>query len=147
MWRSETKLPDFPNGWSQPRVVLQGDIFEASHVYCLKGLDKFLAVIEAQADGRRYYKAYLADRLDGTWEPLAATKEKPFASPANTQDRETRWTDSFSHGEMIRAGYDQNLEVDPSRLHFLFQGVSDQARMGKKYGEIPWQLGILFPGD
>ncbi len=143
MWRSETKLMDFPGGWSRPNVVLRGDIFEASHTYHLKGLDKFLTVIEAQAGDRRYYKAYLADRLDGQWMPLTATKDKPFASPANTRDTDMHWTDSFSHGELIRDGYDQNLEVNPAYLRFLFQGVSDQAKKGKKYGEIPWRLGIL----
>jgi len=145
MWRSEANLSEFPSGWSRPGVVLRGDIFEAAHIYRLKGLDKFLTVVEAQADGRRYYKAYAAARLDGPWEPLAATKEKPFASLTNTRAMGAHWTDSFSHGELIRAGYDQHLEVDPADLRFLFQGVSDQSRMGKKYGDIPWRLGILFP--
>ena len=145
MWRSETKLTDFPDGWSQPTVVLRGDIFEASHTYYLKGLNKFLTIIEAQAGGRRYYKAYLAERLDDRWMPLAATKDKPFASPVNTTHIVEHWTDSFSHGELIRDGYDQILAVDPANLRLLFQGVSDQARQGKKYGEIPWRLGILKP--
>ena len=125
MWRSETKLADFPGGWSQPTVVLRGDIFEASHTYYLKGLDKFLTIVEAQADGRRYYKAYLAETLDGEWMPLAATKDKPFAGPANTTPTGARWTDSFSHGELIRSGFDQTLTVNPNNLMFLFQGVSD----------------------
>ena len=40
MWRSETKRDDFPAKWSKPAVVLEGDIFEASHTYRLKGQDK-----------------------------------------------------------------------------------------------------------
>jgi hypothetical protein len=145
MWRAETKLSDFPVGWSKPVVVLRDDIFEASHTYRLKGLNQFLTLVEAQAGGRRYYKAYLADRLDGNWKPLAATEEKPFASPVNVRDNAQHWTDSFSHGELLRTGYDQNLEVDPARLQFLFQGVTDVAKAGKKYGDIPWQLGLLEP--
>jgi hypothetical protein len=35
------------------------------------------------------------------------------------------------------------MEVDPAKLEFLFQGVSDADRTGKKYGDIPWQLGLL----
>jgi len=147
MWRAETPVASFPHGWSKPSVVLRGDIFEASHTYRLKGLGKFLTLVEAQAGNRRYYKAYLADRLDGEWTPLAGTKEKPFAGPANVRDRGTHWTDSFSHGELIRDGIDQSLEVDPSKLRFLFQGVSDDAVRGKKYGEIPWQLGLLEPQE
>jgi dienelactone hydrolase len=150
MWRSEAKLTDFPAGWSKPAVVLQGDIFEASHTYRLQGLNKYLTVIEAldgqdSATCRRYYKAYLADKLDGDWMPLAATKDKPFAGSANTRQAGTPWTDSFSHGEMLRAGFDEKLEVDPANLRFLFQGVSDEARKGKKYGEVPWRFGLLEP--
>jgi len=145
MWRAETKLADFPAGWSRPEVVLRGDIFEAGHTYRLKGLGKFLTVVEAQAGGRRYYKAYLADRLDGRWRPLAATRKQPFASPVNVRDGAEHWTDSFSHGELLRDGYDQTLTVDPANLRLLFQGVSDGRRRGKTYGEIPWRLGILEP--
>jgi len=145
MWRADTKLVDFPHGWGLPQVVLTGDIFEASHTYSLKGMDKYLTIVEAQADGRRYYKAYIADSLDGQWRPVAATREKPFASPVNVRDYDAHWTDSFSHGELIRDGYDQTLAVDPKHLRLLFQGVTDEAKQGKKYGEIPWRLGILEP--
>jgi hypothetical protein len=146
MWRTETKLTDFPYGWSQPEIVLRGDIFEASHTYRLKGRNDFLTIIEAVGSGgRRYYKAYLADKLDGEWKPLAATAEQPFASPLNVRPEGNAWTDSYSHGELLRAGYDQKVEVDPTKLEFLFQGVSDHDRAGKKYGDIPWQLGLLRP--
>jgi len=145
MWRSETRLEDFPRGWSRPEVVLEGDIFEAGHTYHLKGMEKYLTVVEAESPGRRYYKAYIADRLDGEWSPVAATREKPFASPVNTHDTGEHWTDSFSHGELIRAGYNQKLEVDPAELKLLFQGVTDERKIGKRYGEIPWRLGILEP--
>ena len=145
MWRSETALGEFPRGWSEPEVVLRGDIFEASHTYRLRGLDQFLTLIEAQDGGRRYYKAYLADRLDGEWRPLAATREKPFASAANVVDAGEHWADSISHGELLRAGFDERLEVDPANLRFLFQGVLEREMAGKKYGEIPWRLGLLEP--
>jgi hypothetical protein len=146
MWHCETKLAKFPSGWDRPRVVLRGDIFEASHTYRLKGLSKFLTVVEAQAGGRRYYKAYLASTLDGAWLPLAASGDKPFASPANTTNVRVHWTDSFSHGELIREGYDEKLLVDPADLRFLFQGVSDEDKKGKPYGQIPWRLGMLSGG-
>ena len=110
---------------------------------------KYLTIIEAEAQAaagvgrRRYYKAYLADSLDGFWQPLAATAKRPFASPVNVRHEGEHWADSFSHGELIRTGHDQRLEVDPARLRLLFQGVTDEKKKGKKYGEIPWQLGIL----
>ena len=143
-WRAETKLAQFPFGWSRPEVVLRGDIFEASNTYRLKGRDQYLTLIEAIGEnGRRYFKAYLADRLDGEWKPLAATREKPFASPLNVRLEGKPWTDSFSHGELLRTGRDQKLEIDPENLVLLYQGVSDERRAGKKYGEIPWELGLL----
>ena len=74
-------LEDFPRGFGHCEVALQAKIFEASHTYRLKGRDKYLTIVEE--DGRRYYKAYLADRLDGPWTPLADTADKPFAGWKN----------------------------------------------------------------
>lgn len=145
MWRSETDITAFPDGWTEPKIVLRGDVFEASHTYKIKGINIYLTIIEAQGQGgRRYYKAYYATSLDGEWKPLADTVLNPFASPANTTPIGEKWTDSFSHGEILRSGYDEKLEIDLNDLKFLFQGVSDQERAGKPYGEIPWKLGILY---
>lgn len=136
MWRAETTLAEFPEGFGRPEVALRGDIFEASHTYRLKGTDKYLTVVEAQDGARRYYKAFLADRLDGEWRPIAATRDKPFASRANVLHDGAAWTESISHGELIRVGVDQRLEVDPSDLQFLYQGASEPGR---------WRLGLLRP--
>ena len=77
MWRLWTNLEDFPKGFDHCRLALQARIFEASHTYRLKGTDEFLTIIEE--NGRRYYKAYLANRLDGEWTPVADTAKRPFA--------------------------------------------------------------------
>ena len=144
MWRAETKLADFPHGWSKPVEALRGDVFEASHTYRLKGRDEYLTLIEAQGGhGWRYFKAYLADRLEGPWKPLAATKDVAFASMRNVKHPEERWTDSISHGELLRSSHDERLEVDPAQLQFVYQGVLDRDRRGKSYGQIPWRLGLL----
>jgi Glycosyl hydrolase family 62 len=45
--------------------------------------------------------------------------------------------------ELIRAGTDERMEVDPAKLRFVFQGVSDADYRGAKYGGIPWRLGVL----
>lgn len=146
MWRAETSLDKFPSGLSTPVLALEADVFEASHTYRLKGSNKYLTLIEAQnGHGWRYYKAYLADRLDGTWSPLAASKDKSFASMQNVRHPSERWTDVISHGELLRAGYDEKLIVAPDNLRLLFQGVTNRARAGKPYGRIPWRLGILKP--
>jgi hypothetical protein len=146
MWRMETPLARFPLGWSQPVLALEGDVFEASHTYRLQGTGVYLTLIEAQnGEGWRYYKAYLAERLAGPWQPMAAERDHAFASMRNVRQPDGRWTDVVSHGELLRAGVDEKLEVDPRHLRFLIQGVLDRDRAGLNYGQIPWQLGLLEP--
>lgn len=146
MWRMWTHLKDFPDGFDHCELALQADIFEASHTYRLKGLDKYLTVVEAGPSGRRYYKAYLADGLDGRWTPLADTEDRPFAGAANVRPGRgaTLWTDNISHGELIRDGSDETLTVDPANLRFVFQGVLQKDKPSQ-YGLIPWRIGILTP--
>lgn len=141
MWRGDAKLADFPHGWDRPRVVLKADIFEASHTYKVKGHDRYFTFVEAQAGDRRYFKAYTAEKLDGDWKPLADTRDAPFAGATNIGP--DPWTGSVSHGELLRAGADERLEVDPGDVRLVFQGVSNADRRGKAYGDIPWRLGLL----
>ncbi len=145
MWRCDTAKTAFPHGWSKPVVSLQADIFEASHTYRLKGDGRYLTIVEAQRGGTRYYKAYVADRLDGEWRPAADTWERPFAGATNVAFAAgvSAWTDAFSHGELIRDGNDETMTVDPAKLRVMFQGCSARDRQGKRYGQFPWRLGLL----
>jgi hypothetical protein len=120
-------------------------VFEASHTYRLKGLDKFLTIIEE--NGKRYYKAYLADHLDGTWVPLADTQQRPFAGASNIAPAAgvKDWTDNVSHGELLRAGFDETLTVDPQQLRFVFQGMLEKDKSAQGYGQFPWRIGLLTP--
>ncbi|MGQ9661264.1 MAG: non-reducing end alpha-L-arabinofuranosidase family hydrolase [Kiritimatiellia bacterium] len=145
MWRLWTRLADFPSGFGHCAIALQGAFFEASHTYRLLGLSKYLTIIEE--NGQRYYKAYLADRLDGPWTPLADTWEKPFAGFKNIRPAPgvAPWTDNVSHGELIRTSCDETMTVDPKNLKFVFQGVLEKEKTGKNYGQFPWRIGILSP--
>lgn len=145
MWRLSTDLDDFPEGFDDCTVALEAEIFEASHTYRLKGRDRYLTIVEQ--DGRRYYKAYLADRLDGPWTPLADTEDHPFAGASNIRPAPGvgPWTDNVSHGELVREGFDQTLTVDPSRLRFVFQGMIEEQKAGLAYGAYPWRIGLLTP--
>ena len=147
MRRAETALESFPNaGWSTPVIALKADIFEASHTYKLKGLDKYFTIVEAQGNGRRYFKAYTADRLDGEWTGVADSRERPMVAPKNVVNQAESWATSYSHGELIRDGFDQRLEVDPADFRVLFQGANDEEYRGSgNYGQIPWRLGLLDP--
>jgi hypothetical protein len=146
MWRMWTTIEKFPEGFDHCELALKADIFEAGHTYRLAGQEKYLTVVEAQGkEGRRYYKAYTADRLDGAWQPLADTEDRPFAGAANVRQPDPAWADNISHGELIRAGSDETMTVDPAKLQFLIQGVNNNAKGNKGYGGIPWRLGLLTP--
>jgi len=145
MWRLWTDLDDFPRGFGHCELALRAKVFEASHTYRLKGMDKYLTIIEE--NGQRFYKAYLADRLDGEWTPLADTAARPFAGWRNIRPAPgvAPWTDNVSHGELLRDGCNQTLTVDPANLRLLFQGVLQKEKAGKPYGRWPWRLGLLTP--
>ncbi len=145
MWRLWTNLDEFPSGFDHCELALRAKIFEASHTYLIKGTGKYLTIVEE--NGRRYYKAYLADRLDGEWTPLADTAEHPFAGWKNIRPARgvEPWTDNVSHGELIRDGHDQTLTVDPNNLRLLFQGMFDKHKAGKGYGQFQWRIGLLTP--
>ena len=144
-WRRETAKSAFPLGWSKPELALKDtreELFEASHTYKLKDRNQYLTIIEAIGEGCRYYKAWLSDRLEGPWRPLAATRQKPFAAASNIK-QSPEWTNSISHGELIRSSNDEMLEVDPDNLRFVFQGAGKDEYNGNRYGGIPWRLGML----
>lgn len=145
MWRMWTRLEDFPEGFDHFALALQAKIFEASHTYRLKGMNQYLTIIEE--NGRRYFKAYVADRLDGPWRPVADTADRPFAGWKNIRPAPgvIPWTDNVSHGELIRAGHDQTLTVDPGNMRMLFQGMLDAHKQGRGYGQFQWRLGMLTP--
>ena len=149
-YRSRTKLEDFPEGMSEPVMVLyseeRGDIFEGSVTYKIKGCDKYLTIIEAfgAPTWDRYYRSFIADSLDGEWRELAGTWDNPFAGLNNVTFKKgvKAWTKDISHGELIRTGYDERMEIDPDNLQFLFQG-RDPASNGMKYHMLPYRIGLL----
>jgi hypothetical protein len=146
LWRARTSLADFPKGWSKPEIIMTGDIFEASATYKLKGTNRYLKIIECVApNGRRYFKAFTADHLDGEWTPLAGTLGKNFAARENVTFTGERWADSISHGELVRSSNDERLEIDPAHLAFVYQGLTEAQQRGKPYGELPWRIGLLSP--
>lgn len=145
MWRLWTPRDEFPRGFRDCQLALQAKIFEASHTYRIKGRNQYLTIIEE--NGRRFYKAYLADRLDGPWTPLADTAEKPFAGWNNIRPKPgvEPWTDNVSHGELVRDGSDETMTIDPADLRFVFQGMWDKHKSGKGYGQFQWRIGLLTP--
>jgi hypothetical protein len=86
-YRSRTSYAEFPKGMSAPVIAMRGTrntVFEAGFTYKIKGVDKYLTCVEALGAGR-YYRAYVADKLDGEWYPVDGfdTVDHPFAGKAN----------------------------------------------------------------
>jgi len=147
MFRSQTALGDFPGGFGDATVAIQGvkeTVFEGSMTYRLKGRNAYLTLVEAFGPtGNRFFRSFVSSSLDGVWTPFAADWTNPFAGKPNVTFADgVAWTNDISHGELIRAGYDQKLELDPTNLQFLYQGA-DPTMTNIEYSQIPWKLALL----
>jgi endo-1,4-beta-xylanase len=145
LYRARTTVANFPNGFGDPVIVLTDSrfaLFEASNVYKLQGQNKYLLLVEAiGSDGKRYFRSWTTTALDGSWTPLANTEANPFSRASNVTFDGTPWTRDISHGEMIRAGNDQTLTINPCHLQYLYQGVDPNSTVA--YNFLPWRLGLL----
>jgi endo-1,4-beta-xylanase len=145
LYRSQTSLSRFPDGMSDPVIAAQDsnryNLFEASNVYRLRGTHRYLLIVEAIGARGRYFRSWTSGSIAGTWTPLAATEDNPFAGASNVTFPGGAWTTDISHGEAIRAGYDQTLTLDPHHLRYLYQGKDPAA--GGDYNSLPWRLGLL----
>src|SRR6185369_10812758 len=105
-----------------------------------KGTQKYLTLVEALGPSR-YYRAYVADRLDGEWTPVANADsyEHPFAGVNNVtfEGGVEAWTKDISHGELLRDGYDETLTIDPKNLRMLYQGRDPSS--GGDYHALPYR--------
>jgi hypothetical protein len=123
------------------------NLFEASCVYRLEGRNDYLCFIECLGPtGRRFFRAFTSDRLDGDWTPLAGANSwaTPFAGVNNVTaaDGGTLWTADISHGELLRDTNDETMTIDPDNLRFLYQGV-DRNAPSSEYSQIPYRLALL----
>ncbi|MDX2936977.1 non-reducing end alpha-L-arabinofuranosidase family hydrolase [Streptomyces ipomoeae] len=146
LYRSQTTVGQFPNGFTNTVIAAQDSnkyaLFEASNVYKVQGSNQYLLLVEAiGSDGRRYFRSWTASSLAGSWTPLAASESNPFAKSNNVTFPSGAWTRDISHGEMIRAGYDQTLTIPACKLQYLYQGMNPNA--GGDYNSLPWRLGLL----
>ncbi|MDQ0604342.1 endo-1,4-beta-xylanase [Streptomyces canus] len=146
LYRSQTTVGQFPNGFTNTVIVAQDSnkyaLWEASNVYKVQGSNQYLLLVEAiGSDGRRYFRSWTTSSLAGSWTPLAASESNPFAKASNVAFPSGSWTRDISHGEMIRAGYDQTLTIPSCRLQYLYQGMNPSA--GGDYNSLPWRLGLL----
>ncbi|MEU7083318.1 non-reducing end alpha-L-arabinofuranosidase family hydrolase [Streptomyces achromogenes] len=146
LYRSQTTVGQFPNGFTNTVIAAQDPdryaLFEASNIYKVKGSRQYLMLVEAiGSDGRRYFRSWTSSDLAGSWSPLADSESNPFARANNVTFPSGAWTKDISHGEMIRAGYDQTLTIPACKLQYLYQGMDPNA--SGDYNSLPWRLGLL----
>jgi hypothetical protein len=146
-YRGETTMERFPQGFSEPVVVMREkleDMFEASNTYRITGTNEYLTLIEAMGPSGRYFRAWTADSLDGTWQPIPGATMNMFAGAENVRFDGRIWSEGISHGELIRDGVDQTLSIDPCQpLRFLYQGLDLEKGKTYEYIELPYQLGVI----
>jgi endo-1,4-beta-xylanase len=147
-YRSSTSASQFPRGFSEPIVVMEdpeaGRLYEACNVYKLPS-GQYLTLIEAldrSSSSRRYFRSWTATSLDGPWTVVHDDATAPFAGERNVTFDGEPWTRDISHGELLRAGYDETMLIDPSSFTYLFQGYPP-GHDPADYAAIPWSLGLL----
>ncbi|WP_231134292.1 non-reducing end alpha-L-arabinofuranosidase family hydrolase [Motilibacter deserti] len=148
LYRSQTRIEDFPNGYGNANTVIalqepnRNDLFEASATYKIKGTDKYLLLVEAiDPRGRRWYRSWTGDSVRGPWTQLAATLNNPFSSVDTVSFPGGVWTRDVSHGELLRVGYGQTPTIDPcAPVQFLYQGLAPEA--GGPYNALPYRLAL-----
>jgi endo-1,4-beta-xylanase len=146
LYRSQTSVSSFPNGMADTVIAAQDanshNLFEADNVYKVAGSDQYLLIVECiGSNGHRYFRALTSGGIAGSWTPLTASESSPFAGAANVTFSGTAWTDDISSGEMVRAGYDQTMTVNPCAMQYLYQGVDPNS--GQPYNLLPWRIGLL----
>lgn len=146
LFRSQTPIGQFPEGFSDTRIVLTGsrdDVFEASMHYRIAGTGTYLTLIEAIGPAGRYFRSWTSERLDGEWTPLVSGGSNTFAGSDDVTFHGAAWSNGVSHGELVRSGYDQTLTIDPCNpMQFLYQGLAPHDP-DTPYIQLPYRLGVL----
>ena len=131
-----TAIGSFPTGWGASSVAIT-DTFEGVNVYRSLADGQYYLVVEDLLDNR-YYELWRSSSAGGPWTKVA----EKWAWHGNLVYNAERWTTSVSHGEFIRAGVNQRLEInDINRVDFLIQGTTQLSCC--PYQQIPWDLGMI----
>lgn len=146
LYRSSMARADFPGTFPAATRIMResvsNDLFEAVQVYAIEGTGQYLMIVECIGANGRYFRAFTATGLGGTWTPITNGESKPFAGKNNVTFTGTAWTDSISHGDLVRANPDQTFTVNACDLQLLYQGYQIGTSTSP-YNLIPWLPGLL----
>lgn len=167
LFRFECPVQEFPSGFANQKeeTVLtdRGEnktgrwrLHEASHIYYVKSCNKYLNIVESVyphptrknywESRNRFLFAYTSDKLEGPWKRVENDANGFFGDPANLflPDGMKPDMDQVSHPELIRAGYDQKLEINDLDLQLLFQSFdADTINSDYDYSYLPWELRVM----
>jgi hypothetical protein len=132
--RRSTSISNFPSGWSGASVVAT-NTFEGVAVYRNRADGQYYMVVE---DIARHFELWRASSPGGSFTKLS----EEWAAGNDLIYEADHWTDQCSHGEILRAGTNEYMEVnDLNRCDFLIQGVPS-GNYGE-YWQIPYDLGLI----
>lgn len=164
LFRQEAPLDKFPFGFGPETLVAEerGEdaigpwrLHEASHVYRIQSTGKYFALVEGVRphptrpkywDSRsRFMFALEADSLRGPWRRVEQHANDFLGAPEKLRlpDGSRPNYHQISHPELIRAGYDERLEVPDTNFQLLFQAF-DASETGADYDyhQLPWELAL-----
>lgn len=135
IYMRKTTVANFPTGWGSPSVAV-ADTFEGVAVYKSLSNGLYYLIVEDLKDNR-YYELWTSSGAGGPWTQVA----EKWAWYGNLVYNSDQWTTSVSHGEFIRAGVNQELEItDINHVDFLIQGTLS---LSGEYQQIPWDIGVI----
>ena len=140
LFRSQTKIGNFPNGFGDAVVAIQGvkeTVFEGGMTYRIKGKDAYLTLVEAFGPtATASFDGSCQPTLDGVWTPLAGGLDEPVRGQDEHHVHGRRMDRGHQSRRLIRNGYDQELEIDPTNLQLVYRGA-DPASASLEYSQSP----------